>query len=72
MSGYGAKLGANLEAACVSYATRAERAAAAAAEDAERARADVRRRMAAAVAAFNAGDPFGWDAYLEARAEPDY
>lgn len=34
-------------------------------------RADVRARMAAAVAAFNAGDPFGWDAYLEARAELD-
>ena len=28
-------------------------------------------RVAAAVAAFNAGDPFGWDAYLEARAELD-
>ena len=69
MSGYGAQLGANLESACISYATRAERAAAAAAADAAAERAEIRARMAAAVAAFNAGDFGAWDTYLEARAE---
>ncbi len=67
MIGYG-ECGKGLESACISYATRG-RMAALAAQDAERERAAIRARMAAGVAAFNAGDPFGWDVYLEARAE---
>lgn len=68
MSGYG-EFGRCLESACISYATRPVRMAALAAQDAADERAAVRARMAAAVAAFNAGDFGAWDDYLEARAE---